>query len=67
MSLSYRSKSSTISHMQLQNIHGDGMYSIGIIVNNIVITMYGARWVLELSVRSRSKFYKCLITMLKLI
>lgn len=28
--------------------HGDVMYSIGNIVNNIVITMYGVRWVLDL-------------------
>ena len=32
----------------LQNIHGDVNYSIGNIVNNIVITMYGIRWVLDL-------------------
>ena len=31
------------------NSHGDVKFSIGNIVNNIVITMYGARWVLELS------------------
>ena len=31
----------------------DVKYSIGNIVNNIVITMYGARWVLELSWRER--------------
>ena len=29
----------------LQNSHGDVKYSIGNIVNNILITMYGVRWV----------------------
>ena len=33
----------------LQNSHEDIKCSIGNIVNNIVIAMYGARWVLELS------------------
>ena len=31
-----------------QNSHGDGTYSTGNIVNNIVITVHGARWALEL-------------------
>ena len=30
----------------LQNSHGDVKYSIGDILSNIVITMYGAMWVL---------------------
>ena len=29
----------------LQNSHGDVKYSIGNIVNNILIIMYGVRWV----------------------
>ena len=29
----------------LQNSHGDVKYSIGNIVSNIVITIYGVRWV----------------------
>ena len=32
----------------LQNNHGDIKYSIGNIVNNILINMCGARWVLEI-------------------
>ena len=32
----------------LQNSHGDVKYSTGNTVNNIVITMYGVRWVLDL-------------------
>ena len=32
----------------LQNSHGDVKYSVGDVVNNIVITMYGARWVLKI-------------------
>ena len=31
----------------IQNSHGDTKYRIGNIVNIIVITMYGARWVLK--------------------
>ena len=34
----------------LQNSHGDVKYSLGNMVNNIVITMYGATWLLEISV-----------------
>ena len=37
------------TNWQLQNIHGDVKYSIGNIVSNIVMTVYGARWVLEIS------------------
>ena len=29
----------------LQNSHGDEKYSMGNTVNNILITMYGVRWV----------------------
>ena len=32
----------------LQNTHGDVKNSIGNIVNNTVITMYGVRWVRDL-------------------
>ena len=32
-----------------KNSHGDVKYSIGNIVNNTVITMDGARWVLDSS------------------
>ena len=37
------------TNWQLQNSHRDVKYSIGNIANNIVITVYGVRWVLELS------------------
>ena len=37
------------THWQIQNSHGDVKYSIGKIVNNIVISMYGANGVLEIS------------------
>ena len=30
--------------------HGDVKDSIGVMVNNIIITMYGVRWVQDLSV-----------------
>ena len=33
----------------LQSSHRDVRYSRGNIFNNIVMTMYGARWVLEIS------------------
>ena len=33
---------------QLQNNHEGVKYSIGNIVNNIVTTVYGARWILEI-------------------
>ena len=32
----------------IQNSHRDVKYNIGNIVSNVVITMYGARWVLDL-------------------
>ena len=48
------------TNWQLQNSHRDVKYSIGNIVNSIVITMYGARQVLELSGRPLHKLYKCL-------
>ena len=37
------------TNQQLQNSHGDVKYSIGNTVNNILITMYGVRWVQDLS------------------
>ena len=46
------------------NSHGDIKYSLCNIANNIVITMYGVRWVLDLSGWSLHKLYKCLITIL---
>ena len=48
----------------LQNSHGDVKYSVGDVVDNIVITMYGARWVLKISGGTLSKIYDCLTTML---
>ena len=45
---------------QLQNGHGDGKHSIG----NVVITVCGAGWVLEMSGGPLWKEYDCLTTML---
>ena len=42
----------------------DVKYSIENIINNTVITMYGARWVLEISWGIVCKVYDCLTTML---
>ena len=39
-------------------------YSVGNAVSNIVVTMYGARWVLEISEGTLCKVYDCLTTML---
>ena len=47
----------------LQNNHRDVRYSIGNVVNNTVITMYGATWLLDLSGGSLHKLYTCLCTM----
>ena len=47
----------------LQNSHGDVKYSVGNISNNIVITMYGARSVLNLWWGSLCKLHKFLTTM----
>ena len=41
---------------QLQNSHGDVKYSMGNIVNNTVITMYGASKILEKSWRTLCKY-----------
>ena len=49
---------------QLQNTHGDVKYCVGNIVNDIVITMYGARWVFEILGGSLCKVYDCFTTML---
>ena len=38
-------------------------YSIKNIANNVVITMYGARWELEISERTLCKIYNCLTSM----
>ena len=46
----------------LQNGHESVKYSVGNIVSDIVITMYGVRWVLELG-RSLSELCKCLTPM----
>ena len=51
-------------YRQLQNSHGDVKYSIGNIINNVVITMYDAQWVLEISGGTLYKVYNCEITML---
>ena len=43
------------THWQLQDGHGDVRYSLENIVKNIVIAVYGVRWVRDLSGRSLSK------------
>ena len=48
------------TNRQLQNSHWDVNYSTGNIVNYIVVTMYGARWILELLRGTLSKVYDCL-------
>ena len=47
----------------LQNSHGNVGYGMENTVKNIVITMYGARWVLEILVVTFYKVYHCLATM----
>ena len=37
------------TNLVITNSHRNIKYSAGTIVNNVVITMYGARWALELS------------------
>ena len=36
------------TNWQLQNNHRDVKYSVGNVVNNIVLIMYGVTWVLDL-------------------
>ena len=52
------------TNWQLQNSYGDVKHSIGNIVNDIVITMYGVRWVLDLSQGSLCKVLKTLFMVL---
>ena len=47
-----------------QNSHEDVKYSIGNVVNNIVRTVYGTRWVPEISGGTLCKVYDCLTTTL---
>ena len=54
-------KGITSTNWQLQNNHGDEMYSIEDIIDNIIISMYGAGWVLDLSKGLFPKLYKYLI------
>ena len=49
---------------ELQNSHRDVKYSIGNVVNNIVITMDGARWVLEILRGTLNEEYDFLTTIL---
>ena len=48
----------------MHNLNRTVKYSIGNIVNNIVKTMCGARWVLEISGGALRKVYDHLITLL---
>ena len=43
------------TNWELQNSHEDVNYSLGNIVNDIVTTRYGARWVLEVLERTLCK------------
>ena len=52
------------TNWQLQKNHRDVKYSIGNIVNTVVITMCGAKCVLEISGGSLCKVYECLTTIL---
>ena len=52
------------TNWKLQNSHEDVKYSIGNIVNNIVITVYDAEWVLEIVGGSFCKVCEYLPTML---
>ena len=45
---------------QLQNSHRYVKYNIGIRVNNIVISVYGARWVPEIPGGTLCQVYDCL-------
>lgn len=47
--LSEKVKGLRSTNGQLQNSHGDAKNSTGAIVHNIVVTMYGARRVLEIT------------------
>ena len=55
------------TNWSLQNGHEDVKHSIGNIVNNIIITMHGLRWVLDLLGGTLHKLYKCLTTTLKIM
>ena len=48
----------------VQNSHGDANYSTGNIANNIVITIYGTRWILKLPGETLCKVCDCLTTRL---
>ena len=50
--------------LKLQNSQGAVKYSTGSIVNNIVITMYGAKCALDLWGGSPNKLYNWLTSML---
>ena len=52
------------TNWQLLNSHGDAKSSIGTIISNIVISVYGARWGPHLPGGSFPKLYKCPATVL---
>ena len=49
---------------QLQKSRGDVKSRTGNLVSNITVTMYTARWVLEISRGTLYKVYDCVTTML---
>lgn len=44
------------AHWWLQDRHSDVNYSLENIINNIIIAMYGVRWVLEISGDHSAKY-----------
>ena len=52
------------TNLESQNCHGDVKYSIRNIVDDNVITIYGARWVFEISGGPLCKVHDYLTTVL---
>ena len=44
----------------LQNSRGDGKCSVGNVVNNVAVTLYGTGWALGISGGTLGKVYDCL-------
>lgn len=62
----WESGSEKLFHSQYNqntNVKGDVKYGIGSIVNNIVVTTYGAMWMLDMSWGLLCKGFDCLTTM----
>ena len=50
--------------IELQNSYGDVKYSTGNRANNVIIIVYGARWVPDILGEPLCKVYGCLTSML---